>query len=109
MPRQGHRQVGGSRPQDKARPASDPVTSRAGKDASALELTPREVEILQLLPSGLSDTEIASRLGISPRTVSKHIEHILEKLAVSSRTAAAVAWVAREKGIRVDDPGSSKP
>jgi DNA-binding NarL/FixJ family response regulator len=55
-------------------------------------LTPREQEVLQLLIEGLHQVEIADRLVITPRTVAKHIEHILAKLGVDSRAqAVAVA------------------
>jgi DNA-binding NarL/FixJ family response regulator len=57
-------------------------------------LTPRELEILRLLADGLPQKEIARRLVLSPRTVARHIEHILGKLAVHSR-AQAVAFAYR--------------
>jgi DNA-binding NarL/FixJ family response regulator len=57
-------------------------------------LTPREDEVLGLLSDGLTQTEIAARLGISSRTVATHIEHVLRKLGVHSR-AQAVALVLR--------------
>jgi DNA-binding CsgD family transcriptional regulator/tetratricopeptide (TPR) repeat protein len=52
-------------------------------------LTPREKDVLQLLVEGLSDTEIAERLSIGPRTVSGHVTSILNKFGLSSRTAVA--------------------
>ena len=52
------------------------------------ELTPREREVLALLASGRSSKEIARKLVISPRTVSTHVQHILAKLDVNSRTRA---------------------
>ena len=52
------------------------------------ELTPREAEILKLLASGLTQDEIASTLVLSTRTVGTHIQHILGKLGVHSRTQA---------------------
>ncbi|MFL5760938.1 MAG: ATP-binding protein [Thermomicrobiales bacterium] len=52
-------------------------------------LTPRELRVLRLLGEGLANKEIAQALGISRRTVSKHIEAIFAKLDVPSRTAAA--------------------
>jgi DNA-binding NarL/FixJ family response regulator len=58
-------------------------------------LTPREDEVLQLLAQGLTQSEIASRLMISHRTVGTHIEHLLRKLGVHSR-AQAVALALRE-------------
>jgi two-component system, NarL family, nitrate/nitrite response regulator NarL len=51
-------------------------------------LTTRELEVLKLLVAGLMQPEIARRLHISPKTVGKHIEHILAKLGVHSRTQA---------------------
>lgn len=56
-------------------------------------LTPRETEVLKLLTEGLSDREIATRLSISERTAGNHVLHILQKLNVDSRTAAAVIAV----------------
>jgi DNA-binding NarL/FixJ family response regulator len=57
------------------------------------ELTTRELEVLQLLAHGLDQPTIAQRLVIAPKTVSKHIEHILEKLPARSRAeAVAIAY-----------------
>ena len=57
------------------------------------ELTARELEVLQLLAGGLDQPTIAQRLVISPKTVGKHIEHILEKLPARSRAeAVAIAY-----------------
>ncbi|MGB3331077.1 MAG: LuxR C-terminal-related transcriptional regulator [Thermomicrobiales bacterium] len=58
--------------------------------AIAAGLTPREREVLPLLAEGLSDREIAGVLSISDRTAGNHVMHILQKLNVDSRTAAAV-------------------
>jgi DNA-binding CsgD family transcriptional regulator len=52
-------------------------------------LTPRELEILGLLVEGWPNGRIAARLVIAERTVATHLEHILAKLQVSTRTAAA--------------------
>jgi DNA-binding NarL/FixJ family response regulator len=64
-------------------------------DGSVGRLTPREREVMALLAEGLSSTDIAERLVITPRTVAKHIEHILAKLGVHSR-AQAVAVALRD-------------
>jgi DNA-binding NarL/FixJ family response regulator len=53
-------------------------------------LTPREGEVLRLLAHGLSDREIAAALAISERTAGNHVQHVMQKLDVDSRTAAAV-------------------
>jgi DNA-binding NarL/FixJ family response regulator len=59
-------------------------------------LTRRELDVLSLLVEGLSQPEIAERLFISPKTVGKHIEHILPKLGVHNR-AQAVALAVRDE------------
>ena len=51
-------------------------------------LTKREQEVLELMAFGLSNKEIAHRLGLGRRTVETHINHVLGKLEVSSRTRA---------------------
>jgi DNA-binding NarL/FixJ family response regulator len=51
-------------------------------------LTPRELEILSLIAMGLTNREIADRLGISHNTVKTHVGHILEKLGLRNRTEA---------------------
>jgi DNA-binding NarL/FixJ family response regulator len=61
------------------------------------ELTNRELEVLRLLAEGLDQRSIARRLFIAPKTVGKHIEHILQKLPARSR-AEAVA-IAYQRGI----------
>ena len=52
-------------------------------------LTPREQDILQLIRAGLTNREIASRLGIVEKTVKNYISNIYAKLSVSDRQAAA--------------------
>jgi len=56
-------------------------------------LTPREVEVLQLLSQGLANKSIAGRLGISDHTVKFHVNAILGKLGVQSRGEAIVQAV----------------
>ena len=51
-------------------------------------LTKREIEILGWIAEGRTTREIAAILVVSPHTVRKHIEHILEKLDVRTRSAA---------------------
>lgn len=57
-------------------------------------LSAREVEVLEVLATGLTDREIAERLSISPHTVHRHVSNILAKLGLPSRSAAA-AYAAR--------------
>jgi DNA-binding NarL/FixJ family response regulator len=51
-------------------------------------LTAREVEVLALVATGKTNREIAAALVISEHTVARHVQNILAKLGVSSRTAA---------------------
>jgi DNA-binding NarL/FixJ family response regulator len=53
-------------------------------------LTPRELEVLGLLAEGLSNKLVAARLGISEHTVKFHVNAILQKLEVDTRTEAVV-------------------
>lgn len=77
--------------------AVDAVLSAAGQKRTRpvrqgwpADLTDREVDVLRLLARGLSNREVGRRLFISPKTVGHHVEHIYQKLDVSSRAAAAV-------------------
>jgi HD-GYP domain-containing protein (c-di-GMP phosphodiesterase class II) len=53
-------------------------------------LSEREVEVLRLVARGLTDKEVAARLGISHRTVHHHNKHAYDKIGVSTRSAAAL-------------------
>jgi DNA-binding NarL/FixJ family response regulator len=75
---------------------SRPRTDSAGP-AEVAELTPREREVLTLIASGLSNSEIAARLVLSEATVRTHVNRILSKLALRDRTQAAV--LAYETGL----------
>ena len=54
------------------------------------ELTPRELEVLELIAEGCSNKEIAERLYIAERTVKNHVNSILSRLGVRDRTQAAI-------------------
>lgn len=56
----------------------------------AESMTPREMEVLQLLAEGLTNRAIASRLGVSEHTIKFHVNSILNKLDAQSRTEAVV-------------------
>ena len=56
--------------------------------APGLDLTEREREVLSLMIEGLSNTQIAGRLTVSPSTIKSHVSNILSKLGVASRTEA---------------------
>lgn len=59
------------------------------------QLTPRELEVLSWVAKGKTNRDIAEILGMSPRTVNKHLEHIFVKLGVETRAAAAALVVGR--------------
>ena len=69
-----------------------PITRPAG-------LTEREVEVLRLIARGHANKQVASALGISPKTVGRHIEHVYAKAGVTTR-AGATLW-AMEHGLLV--------
>jgi DNA-binding CsgD family transcriptional regulator len=56
-------------------------------------LTPRELEVARLVAAGLTNRQMAERLGIAERTAETHVDHILTKLDATSRAQVA-AWVA---------------
>jgi DNA-binding NarL/FixJ family response regulator len=61
-----------------------------GQQASTQRVTPRELEVLQLVAHGLNNREIGKRLFISENTVKNHVRNILEKLQVHSRMDAVM-------------------
>ena len=72
------------------------IVASEANDAALLEammahfkLTAREAEVLHWVARGKTNRDIGDILGASPRTVTKHMEHILPKLGVETRTAAA--------------------
>ncbi len=77
-----------------------PVVSDA--DELFIPLSPREMEILEHVTRGLSNKEIAYKLGISHQTVKNHMTAILRKLRVDDRTQAAV-YALRHGWVRLGD------
>ena len=72
------------------------VVMRESNDAAVVEglglafkLTAREAEVLYWVVKGKTNRDIGDILGTSPRTITKHLEHIFHKLGVETRTAAA--------------------
>jgi DNA-binding CsgD family transcriptional regulator len=65
-----------------------PDESRLPIGNDAFGLTSREIDVLRLVATGLTDAEIGERLYISPRTASQHLRSIYAKLNVRSRAAA---------------------
>jgi DNA-binding NarL/FixJ family response regulator len=79
----------------RARPQVDPEAATKTTKQSAPTpfhlLTARERDVLKLVGDGLSNPDIARRLGLSEHTVHRHVSNILMKLDLPSRTAAAAA------------------
>lgn len=71
------------------RSRTEPLPERKTAGLEEAALTPRELEVLELIGYGYSNPEIASRLFISEKTVKTHVSHILHRLQVKSRIAAA--------------------
>jgi DNA-binding CsgD family transcriptional regulator len=75
------------------------AASRVPDAHLAESLTPREREVLRWLAAGKTDRDIGAILGISARTVHKHLQHIYEKLGVETRTAAVMRAGAAAPGV----------
>jgi len=75
-------------------PQSMSVVLKAVSGAKDQEnlLTPRELEIIELVAKGLQNKEIAASLGIKTRTVDYHVGNILSKLGAKSRLEAVITW-----------------
>jgi HD-GYP domain-containing protein (c-di-GMP phosphodiesterase class II)/DNA-binding CsgD family transcriptional regulator len=69
---------------------------RSGTDPARPALSSRELEVLRLVADGASNPDISKTLYISRRTVEHHVEHILTKLTVTSRTAAVAYALTHE-------------
>ncbi len=74
-------------------PAPESLTEPAG---SAVRLTPREREVVELVATGMSNKEIAAKLVISLRTAEGHVERALSKLGFKTRAQIA-AWVIEQQ------------
>jgi predicted ATPase/DNA-binding CsgD family transcriptional regulator len=85
--------------------ALDEHSPRERDSATPTPLTPRELEVAELLGKGKTNKEIATILLIAPRTAEGHVEHILTKLGFATRTQVA-AWVAQCR-VAGDTPGGS--
>jgi DNA-binding response OmpR family regulator len=72
-----------------ARLSRDQAPAVVSADLSHYQLTPRELDVLAWIARGKTNRDIADILGMSPRTVNKHLEHIFVKLGVETRAAAA--------------------
>jgi DNA-binding CsgD family transcriptional regulator len=77
-------------------PVGEPFERNAGA-AARLGITPRELEILELIAGGLSNREIASRLFVSENTVKTHSSRLFDKLNARRRTQAV--QIAKQHGL----------
>jgi DNA-binding NarL/FixJ family response regulator len=73
------------------------------EQAGGKDLTPRELQVLSKVVAGKTNAEIGQLLGISEKTVEKHLDKVFKKLDVASRVEAAVLAV--REGM-LPDPGS---
>jgi len=80
-------------------------TARVQALMALFRLTQRESEVLHWVIQGKTNRDIGDILGMSPRTVNKHLEHVFEKLGVETRTAAATLATNRIRA--VPDPTHS--
>lgn len=87
--------------------ARAPAGTRKARHVPDVPLTPRETEVLSWLAKGKTNRDIGEILGMSPRTVNKHLEHIFEKLGVETRTAAAALANRMQSALEAGERGSS--
>lgn len=71
------------------RRAADGKLSFDLRPGAAAQLSARELEVVQAVVEGLSNDEVASRLGISPKTVESHLRRVFERHGMASRTELA--------------------
>ena len=81
-------------PSRNGRQKSDSAKTDAKRHASteSRPLTKREREVVEWIAAGKRNREIGKILGCSPRTVQKHVQHILEKLHMETRIAVCIWW-----------------
>ncbi len=72
-----------------------PVEADGAGSLEQYQLTPRETDVLGWVAKGKTNRDIGEILGMSPRTVNKHLEHIYVKLGVETRSAAAALVASR--------------
>jgi DNA-binding NarL/FixJ family response regulator len=68
-----------------------------GDDDRLVDLTAREIDVLRMVASGSTNTQIGTALGISPHTARTHVQHVMAKLGVRTRLGAGA--VARDAGL----------
>jgi DNA-binding NarL/FixJ family response regulator len=71
---------------------------RLEEAVSQLRVTPRQQQVLALIAAGLSDREVADKLGLAHRTVRTHLDRLLREHGLHSRTEAVAAWLRGKQG-----------
>ena len=84
--KQAATRAGSKSPKGRAKPAAAPAV----RNEKLSKLTKRELEVLEEIRRGLTNREIALRLGISTTTVNKHVHRVLTKLGARNRAQAAI-------------------
>lgn len=87
--------------EERSTPWTPVVTHAEAPVEQVPSLTPRELEVLELVSHGLGDKAIADQLSISPRTAMTHVGNIMTKLTVHSRSAASMRGI--QLGL-IEDP-----
>jgi two-component system NarL family response regulator len=77
------------------RPLTTHIKARLDERATHPALTPREIQVLELIAEGQRNKQIAAELAISEETVHAHVKNLFSKLNVSDRTAAVTAALRR--------------
>ena len=91
---------------DRAQELARLARSRGAEEEPWRPLSAREFEIAGLVSEGLTNVEVATRLHLSSRTVSAHVEHILAKLGVGRRSEIA-AWVITVRPVVASAPSTT--
>jgi DNA-binding NarL/FixJ family response regulator len=72
-----------------------PVAARLAEHTPRIPLTPREIEVLSMVAQGLSNAEVAARIGRTEGTAKVHLKNILQKLSATDRTEAVTTALKR--------------
>jgi DNA-binding NarL/FixJ family response regulator len=72
-----------------------PVAARLAEHTPRIPLTPREIEVLSMVAEGLSNAEVAARIGRTEGTAKVHLKNILQKLSATDRTEAVTTALKR--------------
>lgn len=67
--------------------------ARREQSSGLVALTPREIEVLQIVAAGLTNAEAAAHLGLSVHAIKFHLAAIYRRLGVTNRTEAAVKYL----------------